>query len=176
MRGDTFVKRQLGGQLILFQQGLASYRDLLGFAANARGLLLEQFLDAAVELGLEQTLEDRLPRLRVRRQQFAETSLRQHDHLPELRAVEAEQDSHRVGHTDRLAGVAFPLTVHLGIELRLRSLLDEAAGRTRARAVLRRRTRHAIACRPKRELQGDLGPQGWVRIGAAHVLRATLAT
>ncbi|MNL11218.1 hypothetical protein D3C87_1320450 [compost metagenome] len=170
-RREGFRRRQR----VLLQQRAAAQPDLVGLAPDTRRLILEVLLHAPIQLGAEQPLQNGLPRARIRRQQFAEAPLRQHDHLPELRAVEAEQVAHGIAHAVRLGRLAPPAIVHHHVQLRLGGLLDEAAGGTLARPVLRRRARHPVARGAQAEFQRDFRAQGRIGVGAAHVLGVALA-
>ncbi|MCY1216664.1 hypothetical protein D9M72_285480 [compost metagenome] len=158
----------------LAQRFVALDGDALGIAADAGGLGLQQLFHAPVQLGAEQALQNGLARLRAGSQQFTEAPLRQHDHLAELRTVEAQQVAHRIADPGGLAGLADPVVAVMQVQLGLGRLGHPALAALLG-PLLHRRAHHAPALRAQAELQRHLGAQRGRGVGAAHGLRTALA-
>ena len=153
---------------------LDRFERLLGLT----GPLLQCLLDAAVDLGLEQRLQDVFAPSRVGFEQLAELALGEHDDPGELVALEAEQPLDLRRHPAGLGGKHLAFFLRRGArappQRRLR-LLRGGAGAARLRTLLLRASRHPVALRAKAEVEDDLGERAGLRVVAAQALRVALA-
>lgn len=162
----------------LLEQGLAAGAQLAGFPFELVGGLLQGILDALVELGAEQRLQDALPILAAAHQEVAEATLGQHDHLPELATLEAEQFGDAGTDLAPSCGQRPGLLVlALAAEPPQRSLrcLAGVAATATGRADLFGHPFDAVAFGAECELKHHLGQQLGRRMLAAHLATVALA-
>ena len=163
-----------------FTAGVAQQR--IAFAAQTRiagaqfaGALFEPFAHSSMDFGIKQRFKYRFPLIRARRQQLAKAPLRQHDDLPELRAVKTQA---RTDFSRDVAGPGregAPLAVLVAaFKLRFSGHLTIAFPAL-PRAALGRPTRGAIALLAQREFEGYFRGQIVRRVVAAHCPGIALA-
>ena len=171
-------QRRLVFGLGLVEQGPALGADFFRVHLDPVGRFLQGLLDALVQRGAEQGLQDLLALLRVGLEELEELALRQHDHLAELLALETQQGLNFLANLpparlDRhfdlastLGGQARQLS-----DLRLGDLAPAAFGR----AILLGHALDAVALLAQREVEAHLGQQVDVGVVTAHLLAFALA-
>ena len=161
----------------LFEQGLAPLPQRLPASADVCRPILERPLHRQVEVRLEEPLQDRLPLLRTRREQFPELPLGQHDDLAELLAAEADQLLDCPGDPGPAVGQ------HRALFARIRArpfpqrrvrLLDRRPVTPSLGALLLRHPAHPEQPLAQGEIEHHLREQVGSRVVAAHLSAVAL--